>query len=64
MTANDIEKCGEYGGLGGSCLTASDVEELWKLYSEVMFYVCVCMYVVCCMCVYVCVCVYVCCMCI
>lgn len=58
MKVNDIERCGEYGGLGGSCITPSDIEELWKLHSEVgcectcdMCSVCLC-----CICTFVCTC--------
>eukprot|EP00731_Ephydatia_muelleri_P027787 Em0019g660a len=34
MRVNDLERCGQYGGLGGSCITPADIEELWKLHSE------------------------------
>ena len=45
MRVNDLERCGQYGGLGGSCITPADIEELWKLHSEVgvSAHVCVCM---------------------
>ena len=73
MRVNDLERCGQYGGLGGSCITPADIEELWKLHSEVgvsahvCVCVCVCVCVMCsgstCMSVYLCtyvVCIHVC----